>query len=138
MTLVNIQAVRESAAYRPGGYVEDVLSSGVVEGDFVSIHDATYDALVLKYAGYKRPCGPGCQLKRLLAKLGLTAAPGCKCEERAATMDVWGEDECVRRMDEIVGWLKEEADRRGVPFIETAARLMVKRAIYLARHHLDT
>lgn len=138
MTLVNIQALRDSSAYRPEGYVEDVLSAGVVEGDFVSIHDATYDALVLKYAGFKRPCGPGCQLKRLLGKLGITSSPGCQCEVRASIMDTWGADECACRMDEIVDWLREEASRRGAPFIEPAARLLVKRAIYLARHHLTS
>ena len=136
MTLVNIQAIRDSAAYRPDGYVEEVLSSGVVEGDFISIHDAVYDALVLKYAGFKRPCGPGCQLKRLLENLGLTAAPGCKCEERAAVMDVWGPDECETRVDEIAGWLNEEAVRRGLPFVDMAARLLIKRAIHFARNHL--
>jgi hypothetical protein len=48
-------------------------------------------------------------------------------------MNLWGADECERRMDEIVGWLKEESAKRSLPFIEAAARLLVKRAISNAR-----
>lgn len=135
MILVNVVAIHAAAQHRPAGYVEEMLAAGAVEGDYVSIPDETYDALVLKYAGCLRPCGPGCQLKRLLAKAGLKGAPGCQCEARAAIMDDWGPGECSKpeRMSEILGWLKEEADRRELPFIEIAARTTVKLAIRFAR-----
>jgi hypothetical protein len=77
--------------------------------------------------------GPGAELKKLLSMIGITAAPGCSCNAHAARMNLWGADECERRIDEIVGWLKEEAVKRKLPFIETAARLLVKRAISNAR-----
>ena len=79
------------------------------------------------------PDGPGTELKKMLAWLGITAAPGCRCNQRAVTMNLWGADECERRIDEIVAWLKEEAERRKMPFVETAARLLVRRAIRSAR-----
>jgi hypothetical protein len=48
-------------------------------------------------------------------------------------MDAWGSDECERRIDEIVGWLREEAARRRIPFVNALGRLLVKRAIRAAR-----
>jgi len=77
--------------------------------------------------------GPGTELKAMLSRLGITSTPNCSCNQRAATMNAWGADVCEQRLDEIVGWLKEEATKRKLPFIETAARLLVKRAISNAR-----
>lgn len=48
-------------------------------------------------------------------------------------MDAWGCDECEQRIDEIVGWLREEAGKRGLPFLDIAGRMLVKRAIRNAR-----
>ena len=135
MILVNLAAIREAAKYRPAGYEAEMLASGTVEGDYVSIRDDTYDSLFLKYVGAIRPCGPGCQLKRILEAWGLVSQPGCKCEARAAIMDDWGPDECStpERHEEILGWLKEEADTRGLPFVRGVASIGIRRAISLAR-----
>lgn len=135
MILVNIQAIREAAAGRPAGYAEDLLAAGEIQGQFVAIPDVAYDALVLKYQGVIRLCGPGCQLKRLLAKAGFRSVPGCKCDARAAIMDEWGADGCAppERRTEILGWLKEEADRRGLPFSAAGAAALLTLAIALAR-----
>lgn len=75
------------------------------------------------------PTGPGSQLKAMLASLGLRPAPGCRCNARAAEMDARGPDWCERNVGVIVGWLREEAERAGMPFVEIAARLIVRRAI---------
>jgi hypothetical protein len=40
---------------------------------------------------------------------------------------------CEANLDEIVGWLREEAAKRGIPFIDLAGRMLVKRAIKNAR-----
>lgn len=80
--------------------------------------------------------GPGTELKALLKLIGITASPNCKCNARANIMDVWGCDVCETKIDEIVGWLKEEAQNRKLPFVETAAKLLVKRAIKNARKKL--
>lgn len=135
MILVNSLAIRDAAKYRPAGYEEEMFSAGVIEGDYVSIPDDAYDTLFLKYVGSIRPCGPGCQLKRILEAWGFVAHPGCKCEARAFIMDDLGPDECSKpeRMKEICGWLKEEADARGLPFVSAVAAIGVRRAIKLAR-----
>jgi hypothetical protein len=81
------------------------------------------------------PRGPGTQLKKLVSgwPLYIRATDNCPCNQHAAQMDAWGADECERRVDEIVGWLREEAKRRGLPFADIAGRLLVRRAIAKAR-----
>jgi hypothetical protein len=77
--------------------------------------------------------GPGTELKKLLATIGITASPACSCSARAAEMDRKGCDWCEANLDTIVGWLREEATNRGLPFLAAAGRLLVKRAIRNAR-----
>lgn len=81
--------------------------------------------------------GPGTELKKLLAKIGIVATPTCRCNSRAAVMD---ENErktpgwCEENIDTIVGWLREEAANRGLPFLDAAGRVLVRRAIRNAKN----
>jgi hypothetical protein len=77
--------------------------------------------------------GPGAELKKLISRVGITASSDCSCRSHVDMMDAWGCDECERRIDEIVGWLREEAGKRGLPFIDMAGRMLVRRAIKNAR-----
>jgi hypothetical protein len=80
--------------------------------------------------------GPGTQLKKLLAKIGISPTPSCSCNKRAMMMDEREHQEpgwCEANLDTIVGWLREEATKRGLPFLDAAGRLLVKRAIRNAR-----
>jgi len=77
--------------------------------------------------------GPGTELKKLLAKVGVTATPDCSCNARAAEMDRQGVEWCEANLDTIVGWLREQATARGLPFLDLAGRLLVRRAIANAR-----
>jgi len=77
--------------------------------------------------------GAGAELKKLLASIGIVAKPNCSCNARARVMDRQGCDWCEQHLDTIVGWLREEATKRGLPFIDAAGRLLVKRAIRNAR-----
>ena len=43
------------------------------------------------------------------------------------------EDWCEQNIDTIVGWLREEAEKRKLPFVAVGAKLLVKRAIAAAR-----
>jgi hypothetical protein len=81
-----------------------------------------------------RSQGPGTALKSLLATLiGITAAPGCSCQRHAAEMDARGCEWCEANIDTIVGWLREEAGKRSLPFLPAAGRILVRRAIKNAR-----
>lgn len=80
--------------------------------------------------------GPGTELKKLLARIGITSTPSCSCNARARLMDENEAREpgwCEQNIDTIVGWLREEAAKRGLPFVDMAGRMLVKRAIKNAR-----
>jgi len=81
--------------------------------------------------------GPGTELSALLAgwPFRIVATADCKCTSRAKYMDAKGCDWCEspEGMAEIMGFLREAAEERGLPFFDAAARLLVKRAIYNAR-----
>lgn len=76
--------------------------------------------------------GCGTELKKLLALLGIVPK-GCNCNAHVRRMDLLGPDWCSAEIEQIVGWLREEAAKRKLPFIEFAARLLVRRAIAIAR-----
>jgi hypothetical protein len=40
---------------------------------------------------------------------------------------------CAAHLEEIVGWLREESAKRGLPFFDIAGRMLVKRAIHNAQ-----
>lgn len=77
--------------------------------------------------------GPGTELKKLMKKVGLAASPTCSCNARARRMDQEGCEWCEAHLDEIVGWLRDEATKRGLPFLDAAGRVLVRRAISNAR-----
>lgn len=77
--------------------------------------------------------GAGTELKKLLASIGIEATPDCPCTARAREMDARGCDWCEANIDTIVGWLREQAESRGLPFLDAAGRLLVRRAIRNAR-----
>jgi hypothetical protein len=81
--------------------------------------------------------GPGAELKALLAgwPFRLVATADCKCTSRARYMDAQGCDWCEspEGMAEIMGFLREAAEARGLPFLDLPARLLVRRAIHNAR-----
>jgi hypothetical protein len=81
--------------------------------------------------------GPGTELKKLLASwpFYVTASPDCSCNRVAAEMDAWGPDECEQLENQayILAALKENAERRGLPYLELAGRMLLKRAIRAAR-----
>jgi len=79
------------------------------------------------------PCRPGTALKALLSWLRIDVGKGCACKNRAAQMDRWGCDECERRIEQIVGWLREEAAKRRLPFANVMGRMLVRLAIRNAR-----
>lgn len=77
--------------------------------------------------------GAGTELKKLLARFGIVASPGCSCNAMAARMDALGPDGSQAIIPEVLAVMRREAERRGLPFIEAAALLLVKKAIRNAR-----
>lgn len=81
--------------------------------------------------------GPGAYLKKYLRRIGITAAPNCSCNARAQHMDKMGNDWCEQNIATITGWLKEEAEKRSLPFVEWPVKMLVKRAIAASRKAQD-
>lgn len=85
--------------------------------------------LPLSVSAMAASSGPGTEMKALLAKVGITATPTCSCNQRAKEMDDKGVQWCKDNEELILSWLKEEAAKRGLPFISLAAKLLIRRAI---------
>lgn len=81
--------------------------------------------------------GPGTELKKLLAgwPFYITSSPDCSCNRVAAEMDQWGADVCEEpeKQDYILAAMRENAEKRGLPFLDAAGRLLIRRAIKNAR-----
>jgi hypothetical protein len=52
-------------------------------------------------------------------------------------MDGWGPDECEKpeRIEEVISVMRAEAKGRGLPFLDAAGRMLVRRAIRNARRN---
>ena len=128
-----IEALRQVARRRPAGYLDDVLSRASVEGEMVSLTDEAYESLKTKYASPPPTSGPGTELKALLKTVGIVASPGCSCNKRAKVMDQNGCDWCEANLDEISGWLQEESEKRKLPYVATAGKMLIRWAIRRSR-----
>jgi hypothetical protein len=78
-------------------------------------------------------CHAGTALTSMLSRIGITSEPGCACRRHAAEMDARGCDWCEQNIDTVVGWLREEAAKRGLPFLDAAGRMLVRLAVRRAR-----
>ena len=135
MIRVALSEIERVAPERPDGYLEEIMAAGELEEGYVVLKDNAYDALLKKFSGKIRPCGVGCFIKKGLSSLGIEATENCPCNARAAIADAWGPDESLCRISEIAGWLREEANIRGLFFSEFAAFQLIRIAIWRARRH---
>lgn len=84
----------------------------------------------------ENPNGPGSILTNMISTMGIKSTPNCSCRRHALEMNDKGPDWCEENLPTILGWLKEESSKRNLPYIETVASLMVKRAISTSRRLL--
>jgi hypothetical protein len=127
------------ARCRQRGYtIEEVRACIVSEqGDQIIVDERHQAYPRERKPGYQPPGleanGPGTELKKLLAKVGITATPDCACNAKAREMDARGCDWVEENEATVVGWLREEAAKRRLPFFDAAGRVLVRRAIANAR-----
>jgi len=127
-----IKAMQNVAKNRPEGYLEEVLSSGTVEEDRVTLADDVYRRLAAKYRTAARP-GVGTELKKLLSRIGITASPTCSCNTKAEIMNRQGIAWCEENVETICDWLQEEATKRKLPFVRLAGKALIHMAIRRAK-----
>lgn len=80
--------------------------------------------------------GPGAELRAILESFGIKASGDCKCNTRARYMNQMESEHpgwCAANIEEILGWLREAAAERGLPFIDAVGRFLINRAIKNAR-----
>lgn len=77
----------------------------------------------------ENPNGPGSILAGMFHLLGIKSSPTCSCKKHAIEMNEKGNDWCENNLDTILIWLKEESHKRNLPFIESIAKMIVKKAI---------
>lgn len=125
---------------RKPGYLAEVLRCAIKTTDtHVEISDRDFFRIRKEYAVKEEaPAppeqpGPGTELKKLLATIGIHASPTCKCNAMAKKMNEWGPDESLKHMEEIIDVMEETAKKRKLPFLRTAAKVMVRAAIWKAR-----
>lgn len=83
------------------------------------------------------PYGPGSILHGMFSMLGIQSSPTCSCKQHALEMNVKGIEWCEDNIDVICGWLREESEKRKIPYVETVAKMVVNRAINKAKKYRD-
>jgi hypothetical protein len=71
---------------------------------------------------------PGTELTKILSWFAKDT-PGCKCKDRAHTMNIWGVQGCRNNIETILDWLEQSAKERKIPYVRSLARSLVNLAI---------
>ena len=125
--------------YNPVGNVIGVASTKVTQDDIARMQELREDIIILlrddpeQFKVHRLSDGPGTELKSLLAKFGIHSQANCSCNKRALEMDQKGNDWVEENVDTVVDWLKEEARKRRLPFLKTAGKVLVRKAVANSR-----
>ncbi len=102
--------------------------------------EATFNSFNRKTVEQQIGKGPGTELILLLAspmlkRLGIKVTTGCKCLRHARMMNEQGPDWCVKNIEVVTGWLKDEYNhqRIRIPFLKSVTVIMIRTAIKRAR-----
>lgn len=81
------------------------------------------------------PCGVGQAIKATLKFFGIESTPTCGCNAEARKYDAWGPDLCTENIEQILDYLKGQAEARnlGHLFVRPVMKLAVQRAIKKTR-----
>ena len=94
---------------------------------------ATYIRSLYPKTLEEHPNHPGTVLSKMIKSVGIQMTDSCSCKRHALEMNENGNDWCEQNIDTVVGWLREEAQRRGLPFMDALGKLLVGRAIKKSR-----
>lgn len=81
----------------------------------------------------EHPNHPGTILSKMIKSVGIQMTDSCSCKRHALEMNQKGNDWCEQNIDTIVGWLRDEAKRRNLPFMDAIGKMLVYRAIKKSR-----
>lgn len=119
-----------------GWTLEEVMPCVVSKNGDIWLIDVSHP----NYPKYHKTGKVGTELKLLLSKIGINSTPNCACNARASYMDQQGVKWCEENIDTIIEWLRQEATKRKLPFVRTAAKLLIYKAIKNAKikNKIDT
>jgi hypothetical protein len=81
----------------------------------------------------EHPNHPGTIISKMIKSVGIQMTDSCSCKKHALEMNEKGNDWCEQNIDTVVGWLRDEAKRRNLPFLDAIGKLLVGRAIKKSR-----
>jgi hypothetical protein len=81
----------------------------------------------------EHPNHPGTIISKMIKSVGIQMTDSCSCKRHALEMNEKGNDWCEQNIDTVVGWLRDEAKRRNLPFLDAIGKLLVGRAIKKSR-----
>jgi hypothetical protein len=84
----------------------------------------------------ENPNGPGTILTNMISSIGIKSSPTCSCRRHALEMNEKGPEWCEQNLGVILQWLKEESNKRHLPYVESVASIVVKRAINTSKRLL--
>jgi hypothetical protein len=116
---------------RAGDWTEEQAEARLLE--VLGPEPAVYLRKLFPVTMEENPNGPGTVLSKMIKSLGIVMSDSCSCRRHAIEMNTKGNDWCEQNIDTVVGWLREEASRRGLPFVDMVGKLMVNRAIKKSR-----
>lgn len=133
MKTISKKNIQSSQMYMSVQFISDVIQMSVREDEEnYYLTEDSYNYIKEKYTESLEK-GVGTELKKLLSKIGIKASPTCSCNHKAKIMNMKGILWCENNIDTILSWLKEEATKRKLPFVEYAAKLLIKRAVFNAK-----
>lgn len=110
-----------------GQWNQEVLENRLLQ--ILGDHPSTVLRSLFPKTMEEDPYGPGTVLSTMIKSLGIHMSDSCSCRRHALTMNEKGNEWCEQNVDTIVGWLREEAKRRGLPFVDMIGKVMVNRAV---------
>jgi len=79
------------------------------------------------------PNGPGSILTDMIKSLGISSSSSCSCRRNALEMNEKGPAWCEENVETILSWMREEAKKRGLPFLDMVGKAMIQRSINRSR-----
>jgi hypothetical protein len=99
----------------------DIPATGVRCRCGVRLHAESLKKPAKRIHAHTPQHGPGTELKKLLAELGVTSFKDCGCNDKAAQMNRWGVEGCRANFDTIRDWLADAQASAGWATKITAA-----------------
>lgn len=132
MKILHLSDMKLVEKNKPEGYVQDIISNCIenIDDEIFVLEDKVYENLCIKY---KKNEGVGFELKNLLKSVGIKIEEDSFIDKKFTDINNLGEDWCELNTKIILYWLEIEAKQRKIPFIRIVGKMLLSRAIKIAK-----